>query len=335
MSNTSNNKRSLALPPWTTNADGEPRRIGIEIEMGGLELDRLASITADHFGLSVEASGRYERQLQGDPAGEWLVELDFNLLKEMGRETRSADVLLDDLRNTAEQMLGRAAEYVVPMELVSPPLPMTRLGEVEDLVQKLRAAGALGSSDNFIYAFGMQFNPEVPDTKATTLTAYMQAFMCLYDWLVKRAEINMTRRLTTYVDPFPLSYVRRVVSPTYQPSLDELIDDYLTDNPTRNRALDWLPLFAHLDPERVARFTQDPLIKPRPTLHYRLPNCEIHRPDWGLSRDWHDWLAVERLAADPERLRACCKAFSVYLGQSSVQRWLDDWAIEVEDVWLK
>jgi hypothetical protein len=37
-----------------------------------------------------------------------------------------------------------------------------------------------------------------------------------------------------------------------RPDLDTLIDDYLEYNPTRNRALDFLPLFLHLDEDARA-----------------------------------------------------------------------------------
>lgn len=325
---------AFPLPPWPHNAQGDCRRIGIEIEMSGLSLDRLAEVTAQQLGLRSEIKSRYERLLTGDPAGDWLVELDFNLLKEMGRVDRRTDDVFDDVRHTAESLLHWVAETVVPLELVSPPLSMNRLSEVETLISALRNAGATGSSDHVVNAFGMQFNPEVPASDAATLTAYMKAFLCLYEWLLKRADINVTRRITTYIDPFPAEYVSVVLAPDYAPDLPTFIDDYLSANPTRNRALDWLPLFAYVDPDRVKAVTRDPLIKPRPTLHYRLPNCEIHRPDWGLSRDWHDWLEVERLAADPERLKACSEAYGRYLRQSSVHRWLTGWEQVVEEQWL-
>lgn len=40
----------------------------------------------------------------------------------------------------------------------------------------------------------------------------------------------------------------RVVAADYAPNLDRPIDGYLEDTATRNRALDVLPLFLHLDP---------------------------------------------------------------------------------------
>ncbi|MEQ8802257.1 MAG: amidoligase family protein, partial [Haliea sp.] len=76
----------LKQPPWQENAEGKPRHIGIELEMSGLDLDALAAEVAGFFNLDVTSSGRYERQLQGDPAGDWVVELDYDLLKQLGRE---------------------------------------------------------------------------------------------------------------------------------------------------------------------------------------------------------------------------------------------------------
>lgn len=54
----------------------------------------------------------------------------------------------------------------------------------------------------------------------------------------------------------------------------------------------------------------DPRVKPRPALHYRLPNCEVDRPGWGLRPVWEDWLRVEHLVAEPGRLRGLCDAYA-------------------------
>lgn len=324
---------SILLPPLERNHEGQPRRVGVELEMNGLTIDRLADIAADILHLSIDSKGRYERILSGDPAGDWQIELDFKLLKRLGREQRDAGTLAGDMGNSAEEALKWLSENLVPLELVSPPLPMRRLDEIEQLIATLREAGAKGTSNKLTNAFGMQFNPEIPSTDPQVLTAYLKAFLCLYDWLFERAGIDLTRRITTYVDPFPVDYVRKVIDPAYQPDTATLIDDYLTDNNTRNRALDLLPLFLHLDETRVRAATDDPLIKARPAFHYRLPDCEIHRPDWGLHKAWNDWIEVERLAADTERLHACCRAYSEFLGHLT-KRWLGDWKQETQSRWL-
>ncbi|HRP75059.1 MAG TPA: amidoligase family protein [Rhodocyclaceae bacterium] len=323
----------LRQPPWSTNAAGQPRRVGIELEMNGLEIDALARIVADQLHTSVAPRGRYERVLSGDPAGDWIVELDFDLLKRLGREQRDADTFGGEIGNSAEDALAWIAEALVPLELVSPPLPLDRLDSVEELIGVLREAGARGTSDRLISAFGMQFNPEIPSEAPEVLTACLKAFLCLYDWLYARADIDMSRRVTNYIDPFPADYVRKVIDPAYAPDMGTLIDDYLADNPTRNRALDLLPLFLHLDENRVRNATDDPLIKARPTFHYRLPDCNIHLPDWGLYTAWNDWVEVERLADDSNRLHACCDAYRDFLDRP-LDRWFGDWTREVERHWL-
>lgn len=327
------NIHKLVPPPRLENAEGKPRRVGVELEISGLELDVLAGQVADFLGLQVEAAGRYERVLSGDPDGDWVIELDFNLLKKLGREPRDDGTMTTDVASAAEYLLAWAAEALVPLEIVSPPLPLQRLSQFEGLIERLRQAGAKGTSDSLTNAFGLQFNPELPSFEPRFITASLRAFVCLYDWLFARADIDMSRRVTSYVDPFPGDYVRKIIAPDYRPQLPRLIDDYLADNPTRNRALDMLPLFAYLDEDRVRAQTDDELIKARPTFHYRLPDCDIHTPGWGLHVAWNDWVEVERLAADETRLKACCTAYQTHL-DSTVERLFGDWAKSVEREWL-
>lgn len=326
-------RTEFLLPPRQTNADGEQRRVGVELEMNGLTLDQLTALAADFLACTVEHKSRYERTLHGDAAGDWVVEFDFSLLKKLGREERKKHDLGDELMNSAEDALKWVSEGLVPLELVSPPLPMGRLGQVDDLIEHLRQAGAKGTGDRITNAFGMQFNPEVPDCEAETITAYLKAFLCLYDWIRSRADINITRRLTSYVDPFPKDYVRKVINPDYWPAMDRLIDDYLHDNPTRNRALDMLPLFKYIDAERVLAKAGDELIKQRPTFHYRLPDCLIDQPGWGLHVAWQDWLQVEHLAHDRQRLQACCQAYREHWDQG-IGRLFESWHHRIQRDWL-
>lgn len=323
----------LVQPPWLENAAGKPRRVGVELEMTGIELDALAAHLADFLGLHARIIGRYERVLKGDPDGDWLVELDFDLLKKLGRERREEGTMSAEIASVAEDALAWAAKSLVPVEVISPPLPLERLSQFEGLIERLRKAGAKGTSDSAINAFGLQFNPELPSFEPRLIACALKAFVCLYDWLYERADIDMSRRVTSYVNPYPDDYVRKIIAADYWPGLSALMDDYLAYNPTRNRALDMLPLFAYLDEDRVLAQTDDELIKARPTFHYRLPDCDIHKPDWGLQFAWNDWVEVERLAVDEARLQACCIAYETHLG-SPLSRVCSNWAEAVEHGWL-
>lgn len=323
----------LKSPPWLKNADGKTRRIGVELEMSGLELDTLASLVANHFSLTISSDGRYARTLKGDSSGDWGVELDYDLIKKLGRKQQHNKTFIDQVNRSTEELLAWAAKALVPVEVISPPLPWDRLNEVEGLVKRLHKKGAKGTADRAVNAFGMQLNPELASHEANHITACLKAFMCLYDWLYKRANIDLTRRITSYVDPFPATYIKKIIKTDYWPNLTDLIDDYLVDNPTRNRALDMLPLFKHLDEQRVLDKTDDELIKARPTFHYRLPNCDIDNPQWGIYQAWNDWVEVERLADDDSRLQACCQAYEKYLN-NPLKRLFTDWDKIVEKQWL-
>jgi hypothetical protein len=322
----------LAEPPWLATDSGHPRRVGVELEMNGLDLDGIARVVAETFDLEAERIGRYEWQLSGDPAGPWAVEVDSSLLKNMGRRARAPGTVAGEVGASAEAAVALVVEAVMPVEVVSPPLPIGRLGQVEWLIARLRQAGAKGTSKRLVSAFGMQINAEAPSLETPALTAMLRAFLCLYDWLFARAQVNLSRRLTVFVDPFPLAYARRVVDPAYAPDPAGFIGDYLRWNPTRNRALDLLPILAHLDAERVRAAVRDDRVKGRPAYHYRLPNCDIDREDWTLAASWNDWVEVERLAADTERLARCAAAYADFLG-SAMRRWTGNWRTEVERAW--
>ncbi|MEQ8207353.1 MAG: amidoligase family protein [Woeseia sp.] len=319
---------SVPLPAAMQTADGEHRRIGVELEMIGLSVSDVSQIVATRLNGKVREDTPYEHFVTGDDAGEWGVELDYGYLKELGREQPADVEILALINEVAEGVLRAGAEAVVPVEIVSPPLPMQRLADIQALIARLRTAGAKGSGAGVTYAFGMQFNPELPNLEADTISRYLKAFFCLYDWLAARSKVDLTRRLTGFSAAFPERYVRQVVDPEYWPEQSQLIDDYLSENPTRNRALDMLPLFMHLDEKRLRAVVDDPRVKPRPTLHYRLPNCEIDREDWGVHLAWGDWLVVESLAADRERLDKLCSNYASWLDKP-LGRLFDNWADEV------
>lgn len=319
--------------PWNRTEQGNTRRVGVEIELHGLTLPQLAEVTARELSLRIGHDSRYQYRLVGDDAGDWLIEIDFRLLKDMGRSDARLDGLAEDLRQSFETLLHRVSEPFVPLELVSPPIPLHRLHEFDGLTEALREAGATGSAGNPLHAFGLQFNPEMPATSADVILRYIQAYMCLSDWLVKRVDVDFTRRVSSYADPFPLGYVQKILQSDYRPELSELIRDYLAYNPSRNRSLDLMPLFLYLDASLVRSVTTDPLIKPRPAMHYRLPNSNIDQSDWSIARDWDDWCQVEFLAADEDRLRACCAAYLRHL-ESPMERLFSQWVEDVERTWL-
>ncbi len=299
-----------------------PRSVGVEIEFAGLEFAEASAAVGRWLGADPEVVSPHEHEFKAD-AGAYRLEVDFGLLKRLSRDEFEAEDE-DRLRQLAVDALDAVAGLVTPLELVTPPLPEPELDRLEKLQRELEAAGAVGTGHSLIGAYGLHFNPEA-DLKHESIAAHLQAFLCLFDWLEARDETDFSRQLTPFIDPFSRDYEREVIDADFEPTRDQLIDHYLEHNPTRNRALDLLPLFAEIDADRVARVVDDERIKARPTYHYRLPNSRLGESDWGILQPWQDWLEVERLAAEPERLAEACRLRVEHLDKGALLRRGSDW----------
>lgn len=293
---------TLNMPNIVRTADGKERRVGVEIELSGLGYQQLVDLAGKLLGGKSQPESRYVSKLE-TPLGSFVIELDSDPIKDLDLADERLPEPIRDLGGQAMEVIDAAAELIVPLEIVSPPLVFSDLHQIETLVDELRKAGALGSRNAIYFAFGLQLNPELPDLKPTTLVRYYQAFAVLYDWLKARHQLDISRKFTPYIEPWSSRYTDLLIADDYLPDQRQMMVDYLESNPTRNRALDLLPLFAHLDKPLLDQYVEDPRIKSRPTLHYRLPDCDIDNPEWRFSSVWNDWVVVEQLANNAEDLK--------------------------------
>lgn len=311
--------------PRPLGADGHIRKLGVELEFTGLSLPEVTAIAANWAG----SEPTIRNIAQGSTATRWgelVTEIDWLHLKTWSEEQHGKP------HNPAWLTLLRdVATVVVPTEIVLPPVPLDELDELESLITRLRAAGAKGTRHSPLAAYGVHLNPELPDLRAITICGYLQAFSLLQWWLVERCAVDITRKLSPYVDLYPEAYVLKTLSYTEKTSLHSVRLDYLEHNATRNRALDMWPLFCHLDQQWVESNMDNPLIKARPTLHYRLANCEVDDPEWLLASTWEPWGVVEALAAVPSLLNELAGHFRSkqrpLLGANRQQwvQWVDKW----------
>lgn len=287
------------LPPQRRNAEGRERGVGVELEMSAVSLDRIADCVQRQFGGEIETHSRFEQVVRATRLGDFRVEFDARWLHDRkNSDEEDVSEWRATLERYAEDALLGLAERVVPAELIAPPVPLSALPDFDPLVHALRDAGAAGTNASVLYAFGLQFNAELPALDADTIRRHLQAFACLSDWLRSEEKVPPSRRLSPFIRDFPKAYLRLLMRPDYAPELPRLIDDHLEHNPTRNRTLDMLPLFALLDEPRVRAVVPEQKINKRPTFHYRLPNSLIDEADWSLHAPWNRWVAVETLAAD-------------------------------------
>jgi hypothetical protein len=304
----------FADPLVRENANGRLRSVGVEVEFGALSARDAAMALAVELGGVVTEEDAHALVVEGTVLGGLMVEIDTRYAHpQRHRRTRWGRLSTDWAAR-----LGVIGHYFVPRELVTGPMPINRLALVDRAVEVLRRAGAREAGP---VTYGLHFNPEPPRLDAETITAILKAFVLLNDWLRRESR---PRRLSHQLGcgrGFPPAYVRQVVAADYWPDLAGLMGDYLAANPTRDRDLDLLPLFLHLDERRVRACLPEEKIGKRAALHYRLPTARVGRPGWSIAPDWNRWVAVERLAADLRRLERVAAAYRA--AAEKPQGWAD------------
>ena len=316
---------------------GEVRRVGVEIEFGGVSLPDAAEAVRAAYGGTARQDHEH-RFTVATPLGDFDVTFDSSLLSDKKYEQVLDRIGLPaggPVQGAVEGTLRRIGGAFLPLEVGTPPIPVTRLGELNKLEQALRDRRAEGTRAGLLYAFALHLNPEAPDpTDGAQVAAALRAFLLLYPWLFRHAEVDRLRRLLPFINPFPEDFARLVIDPDYAPDMAALADDYLAANPTRNRPLDLLPLLAFNDPGLRGRpELAGQKVSPRPTFHYRLPNSLIDEPDWSIAKEWNQWVLVERLAGDPDLLRGLARAY-LDRDRTLLGYLTDRWVRHLDEEWV-
>lgn len=324
-------------PPKLNNEDGKERSVGFEFEFTGIEMKHAAAMITELYGGDIEQISGYEYDVKNTKFGDFSVELDASLFlnKKYEKVLKPIGLDVDKLKNKdkLEETLREMASTVVPFEIITPPIPVSRLGEMDILVDKLREWKAKGTGSSFFYAFGLHLNPEVPELTAESLTRHLKAYVILDAWIRKDADINIARKLTPYINEYEMDYIRHILREEYKPDLETLIKDYFKFKNSRNRPLDMLPVFMFMEKELTTKLLKEELTSARPTFHYRLPNCSIEDLDWSLADEWNRWVLVEELAADEKSLNQYSRAF-LNMDEKSVFSMKKKW-IKLMDRWVK
>ncbi|TFH85639.1 amidoligase enzyme [Billgrantia azerbaijanica] len=321
-------------PPEALNFEGEPRRVGVEIEFAGLPPWETAELVRGCFGGTLHELSPHRLRVAGTRWGDFLVELDTqyahpddkvlndgprtNSARERERHQRRVE-----FHSKTRELIGDVVTGLVPTEIVCPPVPWHELGELDVLFPALRAHGAKGTDASLLYGFGLHLNPEVASLEIPAIVDLLRAYLLSAQHLREEIDIDITREVLPHANPFPREYALKVLDADYAPDLDGLIADYLEFNPNRNRELDLYPLLAYLHPDYPHELFTDKLIKPRPTFHYRLPNAQLSRPGWGAVTEWNRWVVVERLAADRKALAQRAGRYRRHHARSPLLRWLE------------
>lgn len=301
---------SLKELPEPRTRSGDLRRVGVEVELGGLSEARVAEIVKQELGGEIDNRPAQGRLVRGSRLGDVEVYLDSRYLA--------------DADSGLEKRIRELAAAVVPVEIVTGPVHPSDIPTLDAVMQTLRGAGATGTNAGIFLGFGVHFNPEVTGTDLSDILPTLTAFALYEDALRATAKIDLSRRALPFVDPYPRALVDALAQGDIA-DMEALIDLYLQKAPSRNHALDMLALFTHLDPDRVGAVMDLTPIGARPTYHYRLPDCRIDEDDWSLVLEWNRWVLIEQIAARPDLLDRLRQGWIAHRASYTTLR--GDWAV--------
>lgn len=293
-------------PESFVDENGNERKVGFELEFGGVSSADVASSLNSTLGGELQEKNPFIFYLQETPIGKVKIERDAHLLNSVKYrevlEKLQVDFSPGMPAHEMEREVDRLSSILVPCEVVTAPLEHGSFEHVESIVDVLASMRAEGSQDSWLNAYGLHLNPSLPDLSVETFVRFMQAFLLLHEWIEAHSGVDFTRRvLTNYINPFHEEYARLVLDETYAPDFAGFLDLYVAYNPTRNRALDLLPALSERDREGVlkgVRPEERELVGSRPAFHYRLPDCRIGDASWSVAAEWNRWWYVEKLASD-------------------------------------
>ncbi|MGM0598145.1 MAG: amidoligase family protein [Myxococcota bacterium] len=312
--------------PTNINFQNKKRKFGFEIEYTDLEITKSAAIIQKTLGGKVKKQSDLIYSINTD-LGEFEVTLDVNLLQDLSRQAeQKKQEKLINLEKETKDLLTPIVDSFMPYEIVAPPLEFEDFPKLTKIVDKLRKAGAKGTKAGLIYAFGIHINAELPSLEVNSILSYLQSFLLLDEWLEEEMEIDFSRKLTPFIKPFSQKYKNLVLNPEYKPQRTQFINDYLEFNPTRNRPLDLLPVFAFINKDKIDDEIDSNLVQARPTYHFRMANCRIDEAEWNLQVEWNSWIVVEYLAHNNQLRARMLKDYAASETNKSIfsqNTWLD------------
>ncbi len=305
-------------PPVIHNENGELRKVGFELEFTNVDTEASARIIQEIYGGEILKENRFLQKVVNTSVGDFTVEFDLTFLTE--KKYKKAFEIFDihpetikfgdrTLEENLEALLESVTGKIFPFEIACPPVCINQLDRLEALREALFRNHAQGTESFPTNAFGTHINVEIPTKDVTTMLAYIRAFILLYPYLLEVGKTDLARKLSPFIDPYPDEFADLILDNDYAPDLDTFIRDYHYFNPDRNRPLDLYPLFAALNKNLLTQYTGLGKVKPRNTFHYRLPNSSISEPTWTLAQEWNNWVTLEELAHDREKIKTLSQEY--------------------------
>jgi hypothetical protein len=297
------------MPPIIHNSEGKLRKVGIELEFGGISLDEAAACVIETFGGTLTEHNHFLMEVKDSRIGTFHLKMDSRDLTEQKYHPTLKTIGINPENETIENIVETVSSIIVPYEVDSPPVDITEIEKIDQLRMALFNKKAQGANASIFNVYATHVNAELPKMDTFTLLKYTRAFLILYPWLYEKSEISLGRKIAHFIRPFPEEYIKLVLKADYEPDFDTFVNDYHEHNPNRNRPLDLYPVLSCIGKDKIDSLPDIGKCSPRPALHYRLPNSQVNESEWSLANVWNLWVEVEKLASSDDDIRMLSKEY--------------------------
>lgn len=203
-------------------------RVGIEVEFTGLEIEKVVRLVSR--ALNAPAKSRYipmKTTLKGyDKDGTAIY--NEELLQEYVLESEALGEVILKIDNNMVSDTGEIDPKAAVIELVTAPIREAQVGVLQEIMNRLRKAGALGTSKD--RAVSIQTNVEIAEGKIDQvdwkqIVDTVRTYVKYEKQIDKNLQVPAIRR--KYLKQFTPGFVAKVLDPSYRISARGLYDDLI------------------------------------------------------------------------------------------------------------
>ncbi len=203
-------------------------RVGIEVEFTGLEIEKVVRIVSR--ALNAPATSRFipmKTTLKGyDKDGTAIY--NEELLQEYVLNTEALGEVILKIDNNMVSDTGEIDPKAAVIELVTAPIREAQVDVLQEIMNRLKKAGALGTSAD--RAVSIQTNVEIADGKIEQvdwkqIVDTVRAYVKYEKQIDKNLQVPKIRR--KYLKQFTPGFVAKILDTNYKPSARGLYDDLI------------------------------------------------------------------------------------------------------------
>lgn len=202
-------------------------RIGLEIELTGLNPNDIIEILRQHLGGEVSERQRVEKAME--PGNSEVKEYLIRELLLVNSSMGTVVVKPEDNSTSNSKVEDNYAKTRI-FEIVTPPIVVEQVSPLQEALEEMRRLGALGTSDGF--AVAIQVNVEMGEGNAERIKA-IDILQVLRNYLSpdNRKSIASELKAASYRQPylglFSPEMMSKILNPNYKPSNQQFFMDFM------------------------------------------------------------------------------------------------------------